>query len=426
MTGVWQGRTRSTARSVVDEPGEPGSRALASPHVSATASSRPSRYVERRPRSPFTEELEEFRSVVRRWVETELAPHVDQWERDKWFPNDVFARCAAQGYLGLTFPEEHGGEGGGPLAGAVFVEELQRCGSGGVAAGIWAHSGIALPPVERFGTEDQKRRYLEPGIRGERIAALAITEPGGGSDVAGVRTTARRVDGGYVVNGEKTYITNGVRADFIVTAVRTGEEGGHRGLSLLVIDRGDGVESSALEKMGWHASDTAVVAFDDVFVPEENRLGEENQGFYMIMANFLWERLIMALGAVGAMQLWFERTLEYAQERTAFGRPIGRFQAIRHKMADAMTTIEASRTITYDALRLYAEDRNPVNEVTMAKLFTQRSCVDVLDDCLQVHGGAGYMVEYGIERAVRDARLGPIGGGTDEIMREILGKSLGL
>jgi acyl-CoA dehydrogenase len=280
--------------------------------------------------------------------------------------------------------------------------------------------------VERFGTEDQKRRYLGPGIRGERIAALAITEPGGGSDVAGVRTTARRVDGGYVVNGEKTYITNGVRADFIVTAVRTGEEGGHRGLSLLVIDRGDGVESSALEKMGWHASDTAVIAFDDVFVPEENRLGEENQGFYMIMANFLWERLIMALGAVGAMQLWFERTLEYAQERTAFGRPIGRFQAIRHKMADAMTTIEASRTITYDALRLYAEDRNPVNEVTMAKLFTQRSCVDVLDDCLQVHGGAGYMVEYGIERAVRDARLGPIGGGTDEIMREILGKSLGL
>jgi acyl-CoA dehydrogenase len=338
----------------------------------------------------------------------------------------VFTRCAEQGYLGLTFPEEHGGEGGGPLAGAVFVEELQRCGSGGLAAGVWAHAGIALPPVAKFGTDEQRRRYLEPGIRGEKIAALGITEPGAGSDVAGVRTTARRVEGGYVVNGSKMYITNGVRADFVVTAVKTTEAGGHGGLSFLIVDRGEGVEASALEKMGWHASDTALISFDDVFVPEENLLGEENRGFYLIMANFQWERLLMALGAVGAMQFWFERTLDYARERRAFGQPIGRLQAIRHKLADALTTIEASRALTYDALRLFAEDRNPVNEVTMAKLFTQRACVDVLDTCLQIHGGAGYMVEYGIERAVRDARLGPIGGGTDEIMKEILGKSLGL
>jgi acyl-CoA dehydrogenase len=394
--------------------------------LSVAVDPRPASYSERRPRAPFTEELEEFRAVVRRWVERELAPHVDEWERDHWFPNEVFARCAEQGYLGLAFAEEDGGEGGGPLAAAVFVEELQRCGSGGVAAGIWAHAGIALPPVAKFGTDEQRRRYLEPGLRGEKIAALGITEPGAGSDVAGIATRANRVDGGYVVNGSKLYITNGVRADFIVTAVKTTDEGGHGGLSFLVVERGEGVEASPLEKLGWHASDTAVISFDDVFVPEENLLGEENRGFYLIVANFQWERLLMALGAVGAMQFWFERTLEYARERTAFGRPIGRLQAIRHKLADAWTTLEAGRTLTYDALALFAADRNPVNEVTMAKLFTQRACVDVLDACLQIHGGAGYMVEYGIERALRDARLGPIGGGSDEIMREILGKSLGL
>jgi len=392
----------------------------------ATATRRPDAYAERRPRSPFTEDHEEFRQVVRRFVANELAPHADEWERAHYFPNDVFLACAEQGYLGLGFPEEHGGDGDGPLGAAVLVEEIQRCGSGGVAAGVWAHCGIALPPVAKFGTEEQKARFLAPGIRGEKVAALAITEPGAGSDVAAIATRARREDGGYVVNGSKVFITNGVRADFMVTAVKTTDDGGHRGLSFLIVERGEGVEASPLEKMGWQASDTALVSFDDVFVPEENLLGEENQGFYLIMANFQWERLIMALGAVGAMQFWFERTLAYAKERTAFGKPIGSHQAIRHKFAGMMTTVEAARAMTYEALRLYVEGRNPVNEVTMAKLFTQRACVDLLDTCLQIHGGAGYMVEYGIERAVRDARLGPIGGGSDEIMREILGKSLGL
>ncbi len=392
----------------------------------ATTADAPKRgYVERRPRSPFSEDHEEFRTVVRRWVENELAPHADEWERAHWFPDEVFERCGEQGYLGLTFPREYGGDDD-LLAGAVFVEELQRCGSGGVAAGVWAHAGIALPPVWKFGTDDQKARFLVPGIRGEKIAALGITEPDAGSDVAGIKTTAKPVDGGWLVNGSKMFITNGVRADFIVTAAKTTAEGSHRGLSFLIVEPGEGVEANPIEKMGWQASDTALISFDDVFVPEENLLGEENRGFYLIMANFQWERLLMSLGAVGAMQTWFERTLEYAKERRAFGKPIGEHQAIRHKFAEMMTTIDAGRTLTYDALRLFVEDRNPVNEVTMAKLFTQRACVDVLDTCLQIHGGAGYMVEYGIERAVRDARLGPIGGGTDEIMKEILGKSLGL
>jgi acyl-CoA dehydrogenase len=380
----------------------------------------------RRPIPPFTQEHEDFREGVRRFVETELRPHAREWEDARWFPNDVFERCAELGYLGLKYEEEYGGQGGGYVADAVFAEELARCGSGGLAAGIGAHTSIATPPIWKFGTEDQKQRYLVPAIRGEKIAALGITEPDAGSDVAGIKTMARRVDGGWVVNGSKMFITNGVRADFIVTAVKTTAEGGHHGISFLIIDRGPGVESSKIEKMGWHASDTALISFDDVAVPEENLLGDENQGFYLIMANFQWERIMMALGAVGAMQAMFERTLAYAKERTAFGRPIGSHQVIRHKLAEIALRIEAGRNLTYHGLRRFVDGADAVQEVTMAKLATQRAAFDTADDCLQIHGGAGYMVEYDIERAARDARLGPIGGGTDEIMKEILGKSFGL
>ena len=378
------------------------------------------------PQPPFTDDLEEFRLVVRRWIENELAPHAREWEDAHWFPDDVFGKLAAQGYLGLKYPEEYGGEGGGYLADAVFTEELSRCGSGGVAAGIGAHIGIATPPVWKFGTEEQKQRYLVPAIAGEKIAALAITEPDAGSDVAAIRTLAKRVDGGFVLNGSKMFITNGVRAHFYVTAVKTTLEGGHHGISFLIVDRGEGVSAEPIEKMGWHASDTGLIAFDDVFVAEENLLGREHEGFYLIMANFQWERLLMSLGAVGAMQRAFEVTLAYAQERAAFGRPISKHQVIRHKFADMATTIEQCRCITYNALRLFVEGQDAVKEVTMAKLATQRSCFDLMDTCLQIHGGAGYIAEYDIERAARDARLGPIGGGTDEIMKEILGKTLGV
>jgi acyl-CoA dehydrogenase len=379
----------------------------------------------RRPLPPFTAEHEEFRAAVRTFVAKELHPHAREWEDARWFPNSVFARLAELGYIGLKFPQQYGGDED-PVADAVFVEELARCGSGGVAAGIGAHGGIALPPIWRFGTEVQKQRFLVPGIRGERIAALAITEPDAGSDVASIRTFARRVPDGYVVNGSKLFITGGVRADALVTAVKTTQEGGHRGLSFLIIERGPGVESSPIEKLGWHASDTAHITFDDVFVPEENLLGEENAGFYLIMANFQWERLLMALGAVGGMQAAFERTLKFALEREAFGRPIGKHQAIRHKLAEIAVTIEGGRDVTYAALRRYVAGEDAVREVTIAKLATQRAAFDVMDECLQIHGGAGYTEEYDIERAARDARLGPIGGGTDEIMKEILGRSLGL
>jgi acyl-CoA dehydrogenase len=220
----------------------------------------------RRPIPPFSAEHEEFRATVRRFVLTELYPRAKEWVEARWFPDDVFARLGALGYLGLKFPPQYGGDGD-PVADAVFVEELAWCGSGGLAAGIGAHAGIALPPIWKFGSEEQKQRYLAPGIRGEKIAALAITEPDTGSDVVSIRTHGRRVDGGYVVNGSKMFITGGIRSDVIITAVRTGAEGGHRGLSFVIVERGEGVQSRAIDKLGWHASDTAHITFDDVFVP---------------------------------------------------------------------------------------------------------------------------------------------------------------
>src|SRR4029077_4818361 len=327
---------------------------------------------------------------------------------------------------GLKYPEEYGGQGGDYLHEAVLCEEMARTGSGGTAAGIGAHVNIATPPIWKFGTEEQKQRYLVPSIAGELIGALGITEPGAGSDVAGITTRAERVDGGFVVNGEKTYITNGVPAHSVVPAVKTTKEGGHHGISFLIIDRGEGVTSSKLEKLGWHASETGTISYQDVFVPEENLLGPLNEGFKLIMANFQWERLAMALGAVGAMTVAWERTAEFARERSAFGRPLAGHQVIRHKLADLATSVYTARCVTYDALRRFVAGEEPLKEVTMAKLLTQRASFELMDDCLQIHGGAGYMREEWVERAARDARLGPIGGGSDEIMREILGRVLAL
>jgi acyl-CoA dehydrogenase len=375
---------------------------------------------------PFTDEHEVLRESIRGFLDRELAPHAQEWEDARWFPDEVFPKLAGQGLLGLKYPTELGGQGGDYLHEAVLVEELARIGSGGTAAGIGAHTNIATPPIWKFGSEDLKQRYLVPAIKGEKIGALGITEPGAGSDVAAITTRAERVDGGWVVNGEKTYITNGVRADFIVTAVKTTKDGGHHGISFLIVDRSEGVTSAKLEKLGWHASDTATIAYQDVFVPEENLLGELHEGFKQIMANFQWERLAMSLGAVGAMGLAWERTATFARERQAFGRPLSKHQAIRHKLADLATSAYTARCVTYDALRRFVAGEEPLKEVTMAKLLTQRASFELMDECLQIHGGAGYMTEYWIERAARDSRLGPIGGGSDEIMREILGRVLAL
>jgi alkylation response protein AidB-like acyl-CoA dehydrogenase len=378
---------------------------------------------------PFGSEHEELRRTVARFVTAEVAPHVDEWERAEEFPRELYRRCAELGFLGLKFPEAYGGQGGDHLHDAVWVEELARSGgSGGVAAGLNAHASIALPPIFNFGTEEQRRRWLAPGIAGEKIGALGITEPGAGSDVAGITTTARRGGDTYVVNGAKTFITNGVRADFLVCACKTTEAGGHDGISFLVLEREmPGYEvTRKLEKLGWASSDTGELSFTDVEVPAANLLGEENGGFRLIMSNFAWERLLMAIGAVGAMQRLIELAVAYAGEREAFGRPIGKFQAIRHQVAEMATKAEASRALAYDALRLFHTGQPCIREVAMSKLLTQRAALEIADQTLQIHGGYGYTREYGIERAVRDARLGPIGGGTNEVMKEIIGKTYGL
>jgi acyl-CoA dehydrogenase len=365
------------------------------------------------PTPPFTAEHDELRDEIRRFVAEELRPRAADWERARWFPDEVFARMAEQGLLGIKYPVEYGGRGLGYVEDAILAQELSRCGSGGLAAGIGAHVSIATPPVWKFGTDDQKQRFLAPAIRGERIGALGITEPGAGSDVAGIRTFARRVDGGYVVNGSKTFITNGVRAHFVVTAVRTTEEGGHHGISFLVIEKGmDGFSvSRKLEKLGWHASDTAELAFEDVFVPEENLLGEENRGFHLIMANFQWERLVMALGAVGSMEVVLDRVLEAAAGRAE----------LRHTVAELAVKLEVSRSLTNHALYLFADGHDAIREVTEAKLLSQRSAVEVAETAFRITDG-----DLEIGRALRDTRLGPIGGGSDEVMKEILGKLIGL
>jgi acyl-CoA dehydrogenase len=378
---------------------------------------------------PFGDEHEQLRESIGRWVRTEIAPHVDEWEAAREFPRELYPRAGELGFLGLKYPVELGGQGGDYVHDAVWAEELAAAGaSGGVGAGLGAHTGIAPPPIFRFGTPEQHERFLRPAIRGLKICALGITEPGAGSDVASIRTFARPIDGGYLVNGQKTFITNGVRADYLVCACKTTESGGHQGISFLILERDmPGYEvTGKLEKMGWHSSDTGELTFTDVEVPAENLLGEENQGFYLIMRNFAWERLLMALGAVGAMRRLLDVAIEYAGEREAFGRPIGAFQAIRHKIAELGIKAEVGRALTYHALRTYVSGEDAIADVVKAKLYTQRACVEVADECVQILGGYGYMREYGVERALRDARLGPIGGGTDEVMREILGKQLGL
>ncbi|SEU32926.1 acyl-CoA dehydrogenase family protein [Stigmatella erecta] len=376
----------------------------------------------------YQEEHEAFRRTVRAVVEKELRPFARQWEAAEEFPRALFTRFGELGFLGLKYPEMYGGTAAGALYEAVLLEELGRCGSGGVSAGLGAQCTIATAPLHLFGTDDQKRRFLAPAIRGEKIGALGITEPEAGSDVAGIRTTAVRDGAHYAVNGSKTYITNGVRADFVVLAVKTAPERGHKGLSLLVVEQGTPGFSVGrkLQKLGWRASDTAELFFEDCRVPAENLLGEEGQGFYQIMGNFQWERLTLALGALGAMEDMLETVLVHVKQRQAFGQSLSGFQVVRHKLAELFTELECARQLTYHALRLHVDGQHAVAQTSMAKKVATETCCRIADACLQLHGGAGYMMEYDIQRHWRDARLGPIGGGTSEVMNEIIAKHLGL
>ncbi len=375
----------------------------------------------------FNDFHDQLRDSIRRFVERELAPHAEEWE-ETTFPDSVFHRMGELGFLGLSMPEEHGGQGGDYFCNLVLAEEMARARSGGTAMGIAVHTDMATPPINLFGSDEQKRRYLAPAIRGEKIACLGITEPDAGSDVSGIRTRAVREGDEYVINGSKTYITNGHRADFIVLVTKTDPDAGYDGFTLFIVDCDSPgfIREKRLEKLGMHASDTALLAFDDLRVPADAVLGEVGKGFFHIMWELQGERLIGAAGCVAGAQLAFEKTLEFALERKAFGRPIGKFQVIRHKFAEMATKIEAARQMVYTTAWRFDNGEYPVREISMAKLHASRMAVEVADECIQIHGGAGYMKEYGIERVWRDMRLNRIGAGTDEIMLDVIGRSYGL
>ena len=362
------------------------------------------------------------RRSVKDFVQKEIVPHVDDWEEMGEFPRELYKKAGDVGLLGIGYPEELGGTPGDIFFQIAAWEEIMRCGSGGVAAGLGSLN-IALPPILRLGTDAQKECLIKPVLSGDKIAALAITEPGGGSDVAGLQTTALREADEYVVNGSKTFITSGCRADQITCAVRTGGPGA-QGISLLVIESntpGYSV-SERLKKTGWWASDTAQIFFDNCRVPAENLIGEENQGFYGIMENFQSERLQLAVIANMTSQIALEESINYANQREAFGRPIAGFQALRHKIVDMATLVEASREFTYRVAAKIDAGLNQIKEISMAKNFACSVSDKVTYDAVQIFGGYGFMRGCLVERLYRDNRVLSIGGGTTEIMKEIISK----
>jgi alkylation response protein AidB-like acyl-CoA dehydrogenase len=375
----------------------------------------------------FNDTHQQLRESIRRFAQKELAPHAEEWE-ETTFPDSVFERMGELGFLGLDKPEEYGGQGGDYYASLVLAEEITHSNSGGLAMGVAVHTDMAMPPIIAFGTEEQKQEWVVPAIAGTKILCLGITEPDAGSDVAGIKTRAVRDGDEYVINGSKTYITNGHRADVIVLVTKTDPDAGYDGFTLFLVpmDAPGVIREKKLDKLGMHASDTALLAFSDVRVPASAVLGEVGKGFYHIMWELQGERLIGAAGCVAGAQKCFDRTLAYAKERKAFGRSIGNFQVIRHKFAEMATKIEAARQMVYTTAWRFQNDEYPVREISMAKLYSARIAVEVADECIQIHGGAGYMREYGVERVWRDMRLNRIGAGTDEIMLDVIGRSYGL
>lgn len=377
----------------------------------------------------FTEEHDRLRAGVREFVERRLAPHAEAWEGEGEFPvHELFREAGAMGLFGAKYEERYGGTGPDPVADALITEELAGCGSAGVAAALGAHKDLATLYVHRFGTEDQRERWIAPSVAGELVGALAVTEPEAGSDVAAITARAERVGDEWVLNGTKTFVTNGPIADYVVVAARTNPQAEpHQGLSLFVVERDTpGFEARRIDTVGWRTSYTGELSFDGCRIPVPHLLGEAGQGFAMLMENLRWERLVMALAAVAAARRTLSIAERYANDRTAFGRPVGRFQVWRHRFADLATEIEAARALTYHALRCVIAGEEAEREVAMAKWYACELGWRVADEALQVHGGYGYMKEFPVERAWRDARLGPIGGGTTEIMKEIVGRSYGL
>jgi acyl-CoA dehydrogenase len=371
----------------------------------------------------FTEEHELFRKSLKDFLQIEVVPHIDKWEKDGVVERFIWKKMGDMGFFGINYPEEFGGLNLDLFYTVIFLEELQKVNSGGFAANIWAHAYLAMTHLDKEGSQEIKEKYLAPSISGDKIGCLCITEPFGGSDVSGMRTTAVKKDNTFVLNGSKTFITNGVYSDYLVVAAKTSPEKGGKGISIFVVDRDTpGITATKLNKLGWRASDTAEIAFDNVTIPEGNLMGEIDMGFPYIMQHFALERLIMAVNAHARAEFALAYTIEYMKNRNAFGKSIATFQALRHSVAQMASEIEVCKTFNYSTVKRLDDNEYVVKEATMAKLTGTKMADDVMYQCLQLLGGYGYMEDYPLARMFRDSRLGPIGGGTSEILREIIAK----
>jgi citronellyl-CoA dehydrogenase len=375
----------------------------------------------------FSDAHEELRLHISKFLEKEVKPHLEEWE-EKTFPDAIFKRLGELGFLGLRYPAELGWQGGDYFSAIVLSEEMARAGCGGLGMAVAVQTEMATPPVFKFGTDEQKRKWLAPAIRGEQIAAIAITEPDAGSDVAGIKTVARREGDHYVVNGRKIFITNGARCHWALVVTKAEHERGHSGFNLLLIEKGTpGFEvTRTLEKLGMHSSDTAELLFENCRVPVGNLIGAEGEGFKNLMWELQGERMITAAGAIAGAARVFEYTMEYARNRQAFGQSVSSFQVIKHKLVDMGTKIAAVQSFVYQTAKQWDQGEYPVREISQAKLLATQVACEVADEAIQILGGHGYMREFPVERAWRDARLARIGAGTDEIMKEIIAKTYGL
>jgi alkylation response protein AidB-like acyl-CoA dehydrogenase len=373
----------------------------------------------------FTEEHESFRKSLQDFLQKEVVPHIEKWEKTGTIERFIWKKFGEMGFFGINYPEAYGGMDLDLFYTVVFLEELQKINSSGFAAAMWAHSYLAMTHLNAEGDERIKNDYLAPSILGDKIGALCISEPFGGSDVAGMRTNAVKKGDKYIINGSKTFITNGIYADYYIVAAKTSPDQGSKGISIFLMDTSlAGISATKLDKLGWRASDTAEIAFDNVEIPAENLMGEEGKGFPYIMQHFALERLIMAINAHARAEYALDYTMDYMSKREAFGTTIDKFQALRHTMVDHATEVEHCKIFNYAAVARLDKGEYVVKEATMAKLKSTKVADETIYSCLQMLGGYGYMEEYPLARLFRDSRLGPIGGGTSEILREILSKMI--
>ncbi|WP_372767086.1 acyl-CoA dehydrogenase family protein [Lutibacter sp.] len=373
----------------------------------------------------FTEEHQAFRKSFQDFLQKEVVPHIDKWEKTGTVERFIWKKFGEMGYFGLNVSEENGGLGLDIFYTVIFLEELQKVNSGGFAAAMWAHAYLAMTHLEKEGSEAIKKNYLTASIEGEKTGCLCISEPIGGSDVAAMRTTAVKKGDTYVINGSKTFITNGVYSDYLIVTAKTNLAARNKGISIFIMDRNTpGISATKLDKLGWRASDTAEIAFDNVVIPAENLMGDEGKGFQYIMNHFALERLVMGINAHARSEYALDYAMQYMSERHAFGKSIDQFQALRHKIADLASEVEMCKEFNYSVAKRLNEGQYIVKEASMSKLVSTKIADNVIYECLQFLGGYGYMEDYPMARLLRDSRLGPIGGGTSEILREIIAKMI--